>query len=170
MGEIEDLEARIVAAFARISAGVVALSDMRDAAPVAEVSDQSEALAELQEALEDERMVKVQLEERLRLLSDQRAVTEAALQGEIEVLVRKLDAQGLDVQSLSVTVSHLREDLRRLREGAEQGVVDPSLINRAMLAELEALRSTRAAEVNELSDILASLGGVLDAEEAHAHA
>ena len=89
---------------------------------------------------------------------------------EVETLTRALDAQGLDVQRLSSTVAQLREDLRRLREAAEQGVVDPSLINRAMMAELDALRATRAAEVNEMNDILSALGPILDAEEARAHA
>ena len=74
------------------------------------------------------------------------------------------------MQRLSGTVAQLREDLRRLREAAVQGVVDPGLINKAMLAELEALRATRSAEATEMNDILTALGGVLETEEALAHA
>ena len=48
--------------------------------------------------------------------------------------------------------------------------MDPGLINKAMMAELEALRATRAAEANEMNDILTALGGVLETEEASAHA
>lgn len=167
MAQLEDLEQRIAAAFARISAGVEALSTSRAApAPAPEET----GMADLQEALEDERMANAQLNERLRMVSEQRASAESGLRAQVDGLTRSLDAQGLDVQRLSSIVAQLREDLRRLREAAEQGVVDPSLINRAMLAELEALRTTRTAEANEMNDILAALGGVLETEEARAHA
>ena len=49
-------------------------------------------------------------------------------------------------------------------------MADPGLINRAMQAELEALRATRAAEASEMSDILAALGPIVEAEEMRAHA
>lgn len=169
MAEHDELEQRITAAFMRISAGVATLS----AAGLPAVPAQSydpDARNENQDALDEERMANAQLNERLRAVADQRAATETGLRSEIDSLTRALDTRGLDMQRLSSTVSQLREDLRRLREAAEQGVVDPALINRAMLAELEALRTTRAAEMGEMNDILAALGGVLDAEEGRAHA
>ena len=170
MGQLEELEQRIASAFARISAGVEALSINRPQ-PVAEAAEPAPADTDaLQEALDEERMANAQLAERLRVIREQGGQAEAGLRAEVEVMTRSLDAQGLDVQRLSATVAQLREDLRRLREAAEQGVVDPSLINRAMLAELEALRVTRAAEANEMNDILSALGGVLQSEEARAHA
>ena len=164
MGQLDELEQRIAAAFARISTGVAALvAERAAAAPTAPDTA-------VQEALDEERMANAQLNERLRVVSEQRGTTEATLQAEVDALTGTLDAQGQDVQRLSATVAQLREDLRRLREAAEQGVVDPSLINRAMLAELEALRATRTAEGNEMNDILSALGGVLQSEEARAHA
>ena len=179
MGQLEELEQRITAAFARISAGVEALSAERlaelpvqleaEAEAEADLANQ-DAMADLHDALDEERMANAQLHERLRVIRDQGGAAEAALKAEVEGLTRTLDGQGLDVQRLSATVAQLREDLRRLREAAEQGVVDPSLINRAMMAELEALRVTRAAEANEMNHILSALGGVLQAEEARAHA
>ena len=172
MGQLEELEQRISAAFARISAGVDTLSAERLAPPETPATPAIDpaALSALQEALEEERMANAQLTERLRMVAEQRGTAESGLRTEVDTLTRALDGQGLDVQRLSATVAQLREDLRRLREAAEQGVVDPSLINRAMLAELEALRATRAAEANEMNDILSALGGVLDSEEARAHA
>ncbi len=169
MGQIQDLEQRITAAFSRISAGVEALSAAAHAATPAALAPATPDPA-LQEALDEERMAHAQLNERLRVLRDQSAATESALRSEVEYLTGQLDAQGLDIQRLSATVAQLRDDLARLRQAAEQGVVDPSLINRAMMAELEALRATRAAEASEMNDILAALGGVLDAEEGRAHA
>lgn len=170
MGQLEELEQRISAAFARISAGALALAAERTApAPLTAAADPGD-MADLQGALDEERMASAQLDERLRMVSEQRAGSEAGLRGQVDLLTHQLDAQGLDVQRLSSTIAQLREDLRRLREAAEQGVVDPSLINRAMLAELEALRATRAAEVGEMNNILSALGGVLDTEEGRAHA
>lgn len=167
MGQIAELEQRIATAFARIAAGVEAL----EAAPptVAAPADPDE-VARLQAALDEERMAHAQLAERLKMLRDQDAKSQAALTAGITTLTKQLDAQGLDVQRLSGTVAQLREELRRLREAAEQGMADPQLINRAMLAELEALRATRAAETNEMADIIAALTPILDTEEARAHA
>lgn len=168
MGQLQELEQRISAAFARISAGVVTLSAPEPAPAVA--TPDADDLTHLTNALDEERMANAQLHERLRHLQEQAASAAAAHAAEVDTLTRHLDAQGLDTQRLSSTVAQLREDLRRLREAAEQGIVDPALINRAMMAELEALRTTRAAESTEMADILSALGHVLDAEEARPHA
>ena len=171
MAQIADLEQRIASAFARIAAGVEALQ----AAPVA-VAELPSAPVDtgevdrLQAALDEESMAHAQLAERLKMLRDQDAKSQIALTTEVATLTRQLDAQGLDVQRLSGTVAQLREELRRLREAAEQGMADPQLINRAMLAELEALRATRAVETTEMADIIAALTPILDAEEVRAHA
>ncbi|MEO6299797.1 MAG: hypothetical protein ABIV25_08950 [Paracoccaceae bacterium] len=168
MGQIADLEQRITSAFARIAAGVEALEAKAVPQPVP-VGDTVE-VAKLQSALDEERMAHAQLAERLKMLREQDAKTHAALTAEVSSLTRHLDTKGLDVQRLSETVAQLREELRRLREAAEQGMADPQLINRAMLAELEALRATRAAETSEMADILAALTPIVEAEEARAHA
>ena len=170
MGQIEELEQRIAAAFQRISDGVEALSARGAAGAAPAMADEAGDMARLAEELEAERLTNAQLNERLRALSNDRSATETALRDEVTALTRALDEQGLDIQRLTATVTSLREDLRRLREGAEGGVTDPALINRAMLAELEALRATRAAEAHEMADILAALGPVLEAEEARPNA
>lgn len=164
MGQIQDLEQRIAAAFARISAGVDAMA--------MQVLAEADAVAteDLELALDEAQMANAQLHERLTIVGKRAADTEQTLQVQVETLTRHLDAQGLDVQRLSGTVAQLREDLRRLREAAVQGVVDPSLINKAMMAELEALRVTRTAEANEMNDILSALQPILQTEEARAHA
>ena len=175
MGQIADLEQRITTAFARIAAAVAALEARpAPAAPVADTTeltpDLTAELITVQTALDEERMAHAQLAERLKMLRDQDAKAQAALTAEVAALTRQLDAQGLDVQRLSGTVAQLREELRRLREAAEPGMADPQLINRTMLAELEALRATRAAETTEMAEIIAALTPILDAEEARADA
>ena len=189
MGQIQDLEQRIAAAFARISAGVdvmasrVAAAEQRmpdetmhggpmydDPAHDGTMHDDRMSDSDLHAALKEQRLANAQLNERLAILKSHAADIEQDLQAEVETLTRHLDAQGIDLQRLSGTVAQLREDLRRLREAAVQGVVDPGLINKAMMAELDALRATRNAEVNEMNDILAALEPILQAEEERAHA
>ena len=169
MGQIQDLEQRIAAAFARISAGVDGMAS-QIAAAQQPVPGHLMPDVDLHTALDEQRMANAQLHERLAILKAHAADIEQDLQAQVETLTRHLDAQGIDLQRLSSTVAQLREDLRRLREAAVQGVVDPGLINKAMMAELDALRATRTAEVNEMNDILSALEPILQAEEARAHA
>jgi predicted nucleic acid-binding Zn-ribbon protein len=168
MVEFAELEQRILAAFARIGAGVEVLGKTAKAAGSTPSAAQSEEIARLQAALDAEREARLAAEEA-------RAATSAEDMGvdlgaEVERLTRQLDAQGLDSQRLRSSVAQLREELRRLREATETGLADAPLINRALQAELEALRAVRASETTEMADILAALGPVIDAEEAQAHA
>jgi len=165
MGQIQDLEQRLTAAFGRISASAAALS----ASPAAP-ADEPEAVRDLEEALAKEQASNADLAERLTAQQDAARETEEGLRTEVDTLTRQLDAQGLDIQRLSGTMAQLREDLRRLREASEAQVVEPALINRALQSELEALRITRAAEVTEMNDILLALTPIIEAEEARAHA
>lgn len=92
----------------------------------------------------------------------------AALLARIEDLTRQVDVQGLELQRMRQSSIQLRETLRALREQASEGV-EAHLINRAMLAELEAMRAARSAEMAELGAILAELAPILDpAEDADA--
>lgn len=92
----------------------------------------------------------------------------AALLARIEDLTRQVDVQGLELQRMRQSSIQLRETLRALREQASEGV-EAHLINRAMLAELEALRAARSSETAELGAILAELAPILDpAEDADA--
>ena len=173
MADIAELERRITHAMARISAGVERLA--ATAAPAltpapTPAMDEDDEVERLRAALQEERMTNAQLTERLKSLHATQDADQAALRAEVDALSRQLDAAGLDTTRLRGSVVQMREDLRRLREAAEQGMADPQLINKAMLAELEALRATRAAETHEMQDIMAALGAVVDAEEARAHA
>ncbi|MDO9638547.1 MAG: hypothetical protein Q7J44_08390 [Pseudotabrizicola sp.] len=164
MDNIAELERRIAAALMRIGDGVEALSakepEPDGAAPVATLADGvAEAeIARLNEALDEERTVSAQLNERLRALRrDPAADKQPELEAEIERLSRLLDVQGLEMQRLKKTVVGLREQLRLMTEAQAEGRVEPHLINKAMLTELEALRALRAAEAAELDELIAAL-------------
>lgn len=157
MAELAELEQRITEALARISDGVDRLR-MPGATPSA---DQASQIAHLQAALDAERT------ERAAAIT---APQENPLQDEVDRLARQVDAQGLDNQRLRSSLAQLREELRRLREGAEPGLSDAALVNRALQAELESLRAARASEATEIAGILAALVPLIETEEVLAHA
>ena len=173
MDNIAELERRITAALMRIGDGVERLSaahaeteqDITDqgvpdqGAPVATLADGvAEAeIARLNEALDEERMLAAQLNERLRVVRDQDAQARQDLEIEVGRLMKLLDGQGLEMQRLKKTVVGLREQLRLMTEAQAEGRVEPHLINKAMLTELETLRALRAAEAAELDELIAAL-------------
>jgi chromosome segregation ATPase len=164
MSDIAELERRITAALERIGSGLDRLASAP--AGVAPAAEEGEALG-LREALEEERTVNAQLAERLRALKEKDGEAHATLSARVEQLTRQLDTQGLELQRLRKTTVQLREQLRTLRE-TQEGAVDPHLINKSMLAELEALRAARAAETQELDEILSELAPIIEEAKADA--
>lgn len=163
MSEIAELERRITAALERIGTGLERLTpggagepDLPDLADLPDLNDSDEVLA-LRAALDEEKTANAQLAERLRAVKDRDAQSAQQLQERIEAMTRQLDVQGLEMQRMRKTTIQLRENLRALREAQAQGLADPHMVNKAMLAELEALRATRATETAELDELLAEL-------------
>lgn len=66
-----------------------------------------------------------------------------------------------DLQRLRKANDQLREANSALREANEAGVGEPHLINKAMLAELESLRASRATDAAEAKAILSRLEPLL---------
>lgn len=151
MSEIEDLERRISAAFERIGRAVDGLG----AAPAPQGGG-------LEEALQAEKDAHAQLAERFRALKEREAAQAQDLQDRADRLSRQLDTQGLELQRMRKNVIQLRETVRALREAQSEGLAEPHLLNRAMLAELEALRATRLTEIVEMDEILAELKPLLE--------
>lgn len=155
MSNIEDLQARITTALERLARGVDNLDTNSGADLVA-----------LEAQLDEERTVTAQLEERLRTVKEKHATelqTVRAQSGEMRDKVAALD---LELQRLRKANDALREANAALREANEAGVGDPDLINRSMLAELEALRAARSADVAEATAILSALTPILNAGDA----
>lgn len=168
MKDLAELERRITAALARIGAGIDQVqptAGQPEDTPETAESDRAER-AQLRAALEAEREVSAELRAALAL-APQPASAEgiaehtAALQARIEELTRQVDVQGLELQRMRHSMIQLRETLRALREQASDGV-EAHLINRAMLAELEALRAARSSEVAELGALLAELAPLVE--------
>jgi chromosome segregation ATPase len=129
----------------------------------------------LAEALEEERLANAQLQERLRSLHDKHDAETAELKARIEEL-EGLETVREEMQKQSAALARFDTDLQRLRQANEQlrasnaalreaneaGVGEPHLINKAMLAELEALRASRAADVSETQAILSRLTPLIE--------
>jgi chromosome segregation ATPase len=155
MSDIQELERRINAALERIGQAVDNHTP-KVASPAAAPADDGR-LSALAEELQAERDANAQLHEKLRLLNESDSDQVGELQEKVETLTRQLDAQGLEVKRMRKNVIHLRETMRGLREAQSRGVTEPHLLNKAMLAELEALRATRLSETAEMDEILAEL-------------
>ncbi|WP_151718486.1 hypothetical protein [Gemmobacter serpentinus] len=193
MTELAELERRIVAALGRIDAGLDRWQDLRrqaaavpaaaEAVPEEEVGADAEAfdtglavdlaaaqatIARLEGELEAERRSNTQLTDRVRSLKQRESRNEAGLEARIEQLTKQLDVQGLELHRLRKGTIQLREALRVLREASEAGTIDAAMINKALLAELEALRAARSSETVELEEIIAELTTLIgkEAEDA----
>jgi hypothetical protein len=145
MSEIAELERRITAALERIGRGIergpgpVQPSGtgpaVSGADPAALIAERDAARAEAQAARDET----------------------GRLQASVSLLTRQLDAHGLDMQRMRKTVIQLRETLRGLREAQAAALPDPALVNTALIAELEALRTERHADLIEMEAIIAEL-------------
>jgi chromosome segregation ATPase len=162
MQEIGELEQRITAALERIGKGVDRLAQMpRAPAPQSPAPQtQPAAVAPLADAalraqLEEEKSLTAQLQERLRSVKERDSKSD--LQDKVDKLTQQLDVQGLELQRMRRTTASLRDQLAALRAAQTAGVTEPQLINKAMAAELDALRALRLTEVAEMDDILAAL-------------
>ena len=171
MQDMIELERRITDALNRIGAGIEGLAAPAPASAAAAADDGT--VARLQAELAAERETSAAL--RRDLAAAQSAAPppavegdEAALRARIEQMTRQLDVQGLEMHRMRKTMVQLRENLRGLRRAQAANVADPEQINRAMQAEVEAMRVARLSEVAELDEILTELTPHIREEAADA--
>ena len=151
MSEIDALQQRLTAAMDRITTGLGQLD-----------SAGTEDMAALQAALDDERTANAQLNERVRKMTESQEAALAEAKGASEAAQARVSEMDLELQRLRAANDQLRESNVALRSANEEGVGEPHLINKAMLAELESLRATRAADVAEASSIIGALTPLLN--------
>ena len=144
MSDIAALEQRLTAALDRIASGVDGLSQGADDAEV----------AALRAALDDEKTVNAQLEERVKTINKRQADAIEAARVSTEAAEARVGQLDLELQRLRNANAQLRDTVDALRKANEANVGEPHLINKAMLTELEALRAERSADVAEASQII----------------
>lgn len=162
MSNVSDLERRLGRALDRIAKSAQKL----DAAP-AKPADNTE-LEDLRRQLEAERAKNAQLSERVNAVRQRQEGSFATLERRLARMTEQLDLQSLEMLRLKKANTKLIEANRQLREGSEAKVIEPSTINRSLLAELEALRAERAAEMAEMEDVLGELKPLISSEDANA--
>lgn len=157
MAGVEELEMRITAALERIGKGLDGLGPES----AGNDAEGEKELTELRAALEDEKLVTAQLEERVKALHEKQEDGAEAVRVENAALSARLDAMDRDLQKLRAANEQLRDSNAKLRAANEKGVGEPHLINKAMLAELDGLRATRAAERQEAEAVLDAMAPLL---------
>lgn len=137
MSEIDALEQRIAAALKRIGTAVDGVEAPKESADPQE-------LAELRQALEDEKLVTAQFEERLKRLKTKYEVKAEELDKALEAQRMATARLDMELQRMRAANEQLRSSNAALRDANAGGVGEPHLINKAMLAELEGLRAAQA--------------------------
>ena len=154
MSDIEELQRRINAALDRIGQGLEAQSGSAGVDPA--------QLADVKQALEDEKLANEQLEERVKALREKRNTLEEELEALREQNAQALSRLDGELQSLRRANQQLRDNNVALREANAAGVGEAHLINKSMMAELESLRANRAADRAETSAILSELTAAIE--------
>ncbi|MGY6696996.1 MAG: hypothetical protein ACXIUW_13375 [Roseinatronobacter sp.] len=162
MSNVSDLERRLSRALDRIARSAERI------ATVPQGRDTASELNDLRTALEAERTKTAQLSERLGVAKQRQESSFSSLERKLARMTEQLDLQSLEMLRLKKANTKLIEANRQLRESHEVQVIEPSTINRSLIAELEALRAERAAEAAELEDVLGELKPLISPEDANA--
>ncbi|WP_299414613.1 hypothetical protein [uncultured Sulfitobacter sp.] len=155
MSDIVELQRRITAAMDQVAFGL-------DKLGAASSGPDEDTLRQL----EEERTANAQLQERVRALRTKSEGEMASLRTKVEEGEARMAQLDIELQRVRRANAQLTDACAALREANTDGVGEPHLINKAMLAELEGLRAARAADVAEASVILASLQPLVDAAPA----
>ncbi len=147
MDQLEELERRISVALDRISASSTMLG----------ANDGSMA-----EALEAERNANAQLEERVKAIKERQETMVASLEAEVTDLKAALSARDSEMQRVRAVNAQLRKHTEALREANKSGLSDAHLINKAMMAEMDALRASADSTRAELDEILGTIEPMLE--------
>ena len=139
MQDIVELERRITAAIERITYG---LERRVAGSQVAGAAVSTDEVAQLTEALDEERMANAQLNERLRVLRERDGLGAEAASAELAAMKAQVAAQDDEIATL-----------RRVL--AEAG------------KEIASLRAARSNEAEELAEIVAALDPLITDAEAH---
>lgn len=166
MSEIVEIETRLAAALARIKAGADGLAAPAAPAEAAPVDDGQ--VAALTAKLDEEKTANAQLEERVKLLKERQDGKLAELESNVEAGRARAARMDRELQRLRQVNAELRDINNQLRTALAEGVTEPHLVNKAMLAELEALRATRAADAAEMDAILQELTPIIEKEADNA--
>lgn len=154
MSDISALEGRITAALDRIRQGLDGPGAQTAADPG------------LQAELDAERAHNAELVERVRALKERQDNQVASLNKRVDTQRRQLMTLDEELQKLRASNVQLRDMNGKLRGAVTEGLA-PELHDAAVAAEIEALKTQRAADAAEVDAILAELKPLIE-ETSHA--
>jgi uncharacterized protein (DUF885 family) len=162
MSDIIELEARITSALGRIRRQVEAMGPaLAAAAEPASVEPtvgvDAESVPALRSKLEEERVVNAQLEERVRALKERQDTRLAQLELQVDQSRARMIEMDKELQRLQQINAELRAVASEMRLALAEGVAEPELVNKAAMAEIEALNASKAADRAEVAAVLAEL-------------
>jgi len=155
MTDVTQLEQRISVAMDRIERGLGVMAEQ------AADADTGADAAGLAVQLDEERSANAQLEERVKALKERQDTKINELEKRVAAQRDQMAALDTELQRLRASSADMREVNAQLRAAAMDGVAEPELINRAMMAEVEALSAQRASESAEVDAILKELKPLL---------
>ncbi|MEM9031904.1 MAG: hypothetical protein AAGB18_04595 [Pseudomonadota bacterium] len=165
---IEGLEARMTAALARIEAGLSkwpaagVTGSAQSAVEAIGAADTSQEVADLQAKLEEERTANAQLEQRVQQIRQRQEQRMEGYADEITSLKEQLAAAESQAANLRRSSADMRQALEAMQAASSDGAPDAHMINRAMMAELTALRTERAADAEEIGALVSALEPLLE--------
>ncbi len=168
MQDIIELERRIAAAFDRIDRGLEMGARATVAQPV--VTPESAQMGTLIRALETARDASADWASRYAALEARLADETLIMAGQIAALTNELAEQTDTLVALQLSDVQASSGAQR---GAEMQAMDDQMAAlrerlAAQTAELEALRSQRSTEVQEMDAIIAALTPLIEEAESHA--
>lgn len=168
--DIAGLEARLVAALDRIRSAAEKLAQPAVAEAggddgAAEAVAAAEArIAELEAKLAEGASSNAELEARVEELKKRQDGHIKRLEAKLEGYREANGALDAELQRMHAANAELSRVVAELTEAAVADAPEPHLINRAMKAELEALRVAREAETAEVATVLGDLRAALEEE------
>lgn len=150
MSDISELERRVSHALDRIGTAAAQL--------------QPGGGEDLSAALAAEREANAQLEARVTAIKERQETQVAALDAEAKELRTALVEKDALLQRMREVNAELRKSNVALREANAAGLADPDLVNSAVTAELEALRSLTDASRAEIDAVLSQLEPLLEGD------
>jgi len=160
MSDISELEGRLTTALDRIREAMARQDEVTTAQETAPVDDGQTAALLAQ--LDEERTANAQLEERVKALKERQDTTISALEAKAAQYHGQLATLDAEIQRLRASNADLRDVTAQLRTAASENAADAAMINRATLAELEALQAQRASEASEMDAIVTSLKPLIE--------
>lgn len=149
MSDIAALEARITAALDRISISVA-----KNSAPSGD--------ADLATALASEQDANAQLQERVKALKERQDGKISELEARVASQQDQMAQLNGELQKMRTAMSEVSAVNAELRDAAAEGATDPALINRALMAEVEALTAQRNADAGEVAAIINELKPLIE--------